>query len=64
MKQRNKAKSPLDEMLEKFSQLDNLDQGRVLERMDALLENDKYLTRAKIIKQDKNLIFVDFSKVG
>ena len=64
MKQRNKAKSPLDEMLEKFSQLDNLDQGRVLERMDALLENNKYLTRAKIIKQDKNLIFVDFSKVG
>lgn len=64
MKQGNKAKSPLDEMLEKFTQLDNLDQGRVLERMDALLENDKYLVRAKIIKQDKNLIFVDFSKVG
>lgn len=33
---------PACEMLKKFSRLDSVDQGKIIERTDMLLENEKY----------------------
>lgn len=49
------------ELIEKFSQLDRLDQIKIMERMVILLENEKYSNRKRIRSRVGNSITVDFS---
>lgn len=50
----------LYEMISKFKQLDSLDQGRVIGRIEHLLENEKYHVKAVPVKVEGTLIFVGF----
>ena len=50
----------LYEMISKFKQLDSLDQGRVIARIDYLLENEKYHVKTVPVKVEGTLIFVGF----
>ena len=50
----------LYEMMSKFKQLDSLDQGRVIARIEYLLENEKYHVKTVPVKVGGTLIFVGF----
>ena len=50
----------LYEMMSKFKQLDSLDQGRVIARIEYLLENEKYHVKTVPVKVEGTLIFVGF----
>jgi len=50
----------LYEMISKFKQLDRVDQGRAIARIDYLLENEKYHIKAVPVKVEGTLIFVGF----
>lgn len=50
-----------NELIEKFNQLDQLDQIKIMERMVILLENEKYSNRKRICSRVGNSIVVDFS---
>lgn len=58
------SESAFNELLEKFSLLDLVDQGKVISRIEILLEDERYSNKRRILRQDKNLLFVDFSNVG
>ena len=45
-----------------FVALDEIDRIRVIERMQTLLEADKYSVKRKIIWKNENVISVDFRK--
>ena len=50
----------LYEMMSKFKQLDSLDQGRVIARIEYLLENEKYHVKTVPVKVEGTLIFIEF----
>ena len=50
----------LYEMISKFKQLDRVDQGRAVARIDYLLENEKYHIKTVPVKVEGTLIFVGF----
>lgn len=50
----------LYEMIRKFKQLDLVDQGRAIARIDYLLENEKYHVKTVPVKVEGTLIFVGF----
>ena len=45
-----------------FAALDEIDRIRVIERMQTLLEADKYSAKRKIVWKNNNVISVDFRK--
>lgn len=45
-----------------FAALDEIDRIRVIERMQTLLEADKYSVKRKIAWKNENVISVDFRK--
>lgn len=50
----------LYEMMSKFKQLDSVDQGKIIERIDFYLENEKYHVKTVPVKVEGTLIFVGF----
>lgn len=50
-----------ESFLNAFLQLDEIDKARVTERINTLLEHEKYSAKNRIIKQDGNIISVKFN---
>ena len=50
----------LYEMIRKFKQLERVDQGRAIARIDYFLENEKYHIKTVPVKVEGTLIFVGF----
>ena len=49
-------------LISKFLKLDTLDRLRVMERVNTMLEDEKYKAKRKIQGQTGNTIFVDFQQ--